>query len=360
MGCQSDNPKFKVKPSALGVMNEIVVISDDEIWNGPLGDSIRYYFGGAFPLTPQPEPIFDLKQYDPLSLESQPLRKELRTYLVVADLGDPSSEAAIFVKNDLGENGIAKAKSDPEFNTSVGRNKWATGQILVYLFADGYDNLADAIGKNFANISSLVRKHDDNQLKQLTYSRGVNRGLSKQIANIIGVESIDIPSDFVVVKEYPESQTIWLRKDVNVRKIIKDEYSRDQRADIGAVMNIVLGRKEYTSKAQLSKELMKDYFNAFGRSEVSSSEPNTYLVLNDQDLPILEFTSNFNGQYVKEYRGIWEMENDFLGGPFLSYQIVSGNNLIFVHSFVLALGTDKRDFIQQIEKIVSTINKNPA
>ena len=359
-GCKPDHPSFKVKPSALGVMNEIVVISDDDIWEGSIGDSLRYYFGGAYPITPQPEPIFDLKQYNVLSLEAQPLRKELRTYLIVGDLTDSSSETAKFIMNDLGEAGIAKSKSDPDFTSSVGRNKWATGQILVYLFADGIDNLAAAIGDNFASISSLVRQHDDTQLSQLTYSTGVNRGLSREIASLLGVESIEIPSDFEVVKKYPESQSVWLRKDVSVRKVIKDEFSRDQRADIGAVMNIVLGRETYTSESQLSKEAMKDDFNAFGRTEVSSPEPDSYLLLNDRDLPILEFSRDVDGQYTKEYRGIWEMENDFLGGPILSYRMVSGDNLVWVNSFVLAVGTEKRDFIQQIEKIVSNIKFSPT
>ena len=37
---------------------------------------------------------------------------------------------------------------------------------------------------------------------------------------------------------------------------------------------------------------------------------------NTVDLPVYEYAYQLNGSYTKELRGIWEMENDFMGGPF--------------------------------------------
>ncbi len=335
----SDNSSFKVKSSALGVMNEIIIISDQDIWDGPVGDSIRYFFGGAYPITPQPEPIFDLRHFTISELENRPLRKELRTYMIVSDLADSSSETAIMTRNDLGNNGIQKTINDLTFNTSIGKNKWANGQILIYLFANGFDRLASAVGSNFPSISTRVRSHDDLQLTQSTYARGTNKGLSSKLSEIIGC-SIELPIGYIVAKEMPDENMIWLRRDTK-----------------NATLNLVLHKENYTEKVQTTKANMKRLRNDFGKRFVSSAGANTYMLINDVDLPILEYTKDINGLYTKEFRGIWEMNNDFMGGPFITYLIVNGKDLIYVDAFVWAPGKDKRDFMQQLEKIVSSLNK---
>ena len=340
--CQpDDNSAFKVKPSALGIMNDILVVSDQDIWDGPIGDSLHYYFGGSYPITPQPEPIFDLRHFTPKELLNRPLRKELRTYLIVADLSATNSETSELVKNDLKESGISNQLNGKKSALTIGKDKWAHGQILIYLFADGLDNLAESIGKNFPSISTRIRQFDALQLKQSTYSRGSNQGLSDKVATVIGVD-IDIPFDYQLAKEVKEEGLIWLRKDT------KD-----------AVQNLVFRRQKYSSEDQTGKEYMKVLRNEFGKTHVSSSQPNSYMIINDVDLPILEYIKDINGLYTKEYRGIWEMENDFMGGPFITWMIVNDDDLIYVDGFVWAPGKTKRRLLQQLEKIVSTTNKNP-
>ncbi len=329
-----------MKPVALGVMNEIVVVSDQNIWDGAIGDSLDYYFGGAYPITPQAEPIFDLRHFAIDELVAQPLRKRLRTYLIVADLADPSSETAEMIRKDLGTDGVNRAMSDATFTTSVGKDKWATGQILIYLFANGYDALASAIRVNFSSISTRVRQHDDRQLTQSTYTRGVNKGLSRQIGQLIGV-SIEVPFEYFVAKEVQKENLVWLRKDTK-----------------NATLSLVLKKEKYTSDSQLTKSYMKGIRDDIGRRYVSSPEDNSYMLINDEDLPILEYSKEINGLYAREYRGIWEMENDFMGGPFMTYLLVNGEDLIYIDAFILALGKDKRNYMQQLEKIVSTVNKN--
>ena len=103
---------------------------------------------------------------------------------------------------------------------------------------------------------------------------------------------------------------------------------------------------------------MKALRDDFGRNHISSTEANTYMRINDEDLPILEYNKDINGLYAKEYRGIWEMENDFMGGPFHTWMIVNGDELIYVDGFVWSPGKTKRDMLQQLEQIVSTINKS--
>ena len=50
-------------PLAVGKTNEIRIVCDQDDWEGPLGDSIRYNFQSPFLLLPNPEPMFDLKHF---------------------------------------------------------------------------------------------------------------------------------------------------------------------------------------------------------------------------------------------------------------------------------------------------------
>ncbi len=335
----SESPRFKIKPNALGVMNEIVVITDDDIWSSIVGDTVRYFFEGIYPLTPRPEPIFDLRQYEVKELNAQPLKKELRTYLILANLNDTNSEITQFVMKDLGEERLQRARTDSSFNTSVGRDKWANGQILMYVFAYGTDELAAAVERNFNGISSKVNEHDAVQLEQLTYARGRNAGLSGNMIGRYGAE-INIPGDFRVALNAPEEDSLyWLRKDT------KD-----------GVINMAFRLFDYNDQNQLVTESMKNRFQTFGRF-VNSERENTYIVINDEDLPILEFNRTISSRYTKEYRGIWEMENDFMGGPFIIYNIVNETQgkLLSIDAFIFAPGKKKRDMMQQVDHIVKNI-----
>ena len=333
-----DNPTFQVKPAALGIMNDIVVICDQDIWDSPIGDSLDYYFGGAFPITPSPEPIFDLRHFTPKELIDQPLKKELRTYLILADMGAVNSETTDLVKGDLAKSGVSDPLSGKPHLSTIGRDKWANGQILIYVMADGFDNLASAVGAHFPSVSTKVLQHDHEQLRQSTFSRGPNGGLSRKVGELIG-KNIKIPFEYVQAKEVPEENMIWLRKDT------KD-----------ATINLVFKKEIYVEASQTSSSHMKALRDDFGRKHISSDQANSYMKINDVDLLILESNKEINGLYAKEYRGIWEMENDFMGGPFITYLIVNGDELIYVDGFVWSPGKRKREMLQQIELIVNTIN----
>ena len=332
--------RFKSKPKALGKMNEIVVVVDDDLWNGILGDTLSYYLGGYYPLTPKPEPIFDLRFMPLKELNASSLKRQLRTYLILANLSDVESEMTKFVKSDLGEQGLMKAQSDPSFRSSVGTDKWAYGQILIYLFDFTIDGLANTIVDNFEGISARVNNHDRRQLYQSAFPRGTNQGISALLSERFSSE-IEIPFEYQIIQDAEEfNKTIWVRKDTE-----------------SGYANIVFHEYPYTDQGQLLKNSIRDRFNTFGKLYVSSPEPNSYLAVNDIDLPILEFDRTIGNRYGKECRGIWEMENDFMGGPFMSYVIVNQDEGRFlqVDGFIYDPGSKKRDLMQQIDLIVKSI-----
>ncbi len=335
--CARDMPQgWSPKATAFGKINEIIIVADDELWDGPTGDSIRFYFSSAYPLMPQPEPIFDLRHFTPQELKNFPSRKELRTYMVVGNLNDPSSPTTKMIKEDLGSEKILRSKEDPTYTVTIGKDKWAEGQILMYLFAYSEEALIDQIIEKFPSLADRVNQHDHKRIENVVYFKGANNYLGSRIRDSLGF-TIDIPQEYIPVMESKEF--MWMRKETR-------EVS----------YNVMLHSLPYTDQAQLTKEGIKEIRDKLGRRYIQSPVEGSYMKINDIDLPILEYKTNISGNFGVIARGIWEMEADFAGGPFFSYLLLNEekNQLAFVDVFVLAPGEEKRNHMQQLEMIAQT------
>ena len=287
---------------------------------------------------PSPEPMFDIRHFTPVELISETLRKELRTYIIIADLNEPESAATQMLRRDLGEERYLSAKSDSSFHTSVGKDKWARDQILIYLFGNGKEEVYETIRKNYSAIAKRVRLHDKYKLDASIYVlKNENRGLMRDISEKFGF-TFRIPGDYDNIKP-DEENFMWFRKDAK-----------------RALMNIVVQKFEYTSEDQLTTESIIAMRDEYGKKHISSEAPGSYMVTNTEDLPTYDYTYEIDGQYTKEIRGIWEMENDFYGGPYATYVILNKekNELIFIDTFVLGPGQKKRDMMMQLDYIVKT------
>jgi len=149
-----------------------------------------------------------------------------------------------------------------------------------------------------------------------------------------------VATDFKTVQDSLAYQGFfWMRKD--------DKH--------GAV-NMALRMYDYSGPDMITKAAAKDRFNLFAR-KISSEAQGSYGVINDVDLPILEYDRSINNHFTREWRGIWEMEQDFMGGPFISYAIIneSKQKMLVVDAIFFAPGVKKRGLMQQIDHIVKSI-----
>ena len=324
-------------PNAFGKLNEIIIITDDRIWEGPVGDTLRYYYGAAFPILPQPEPIFDLRQFTPAELEKDPIRREFRNYILLGNLNEEDSPTTQLMKADLKEERLEKARQDPNYTSAVARDKWAKNQLLVYQFAFSDDDLIENIKKNFPAIAKRVQEADRDKIEATIYFGGENPAIQAEVADKMGTK-IRVPSDYSLA--ISNEDLIWMRREID---------------NINS--NLLIRKIDYRDQSQLSKQGIKAIRDSLGRKYVSSTIPNTYMRINDVDLPMFTSVKTLNNKYTLEARGIWEMANDFMGGAFISYLIHNPEKeeLLFVDGFVYAPGKDKRNFMQQLEFIMSTV-----
>lgn len=324
-------------PMAFGRVNGIAIIADKALWEGPVGDSLRSYYSSAYLILPQPEPLFDLSHYTIEQLNEETTRRELRNYLIVANLDDSSSPTTQMVLQDIGSEKARRAKEDPSYSTVIGKDKWAQGQLLIYQFAHSEDALYANIRKSFPAVAKRFNKADEDKIDASLFQGGENKRLTEQLRSKMDVQ-LRIPSDFFLALD--NDDIFWIRK----------ESSK-------ASSSIILKKLKYTSQAQLTREGIKAVTDSIGRYYVSSQIPKTYQKINDVDLPMFVDITTVNGKYAVAARGIWEMENDFMGGPFVSYLVHNPekNELIFLEGFVYAPGEDKRNFIQNLEYLISQV-----
>ncbi len=324
-------------PTAYGNLNDISVIADTSLVASEAGDTLDYYFGAAYPILPQPEPIFDLRYYTPWQLQATPILRELRTYLVLADLEETESPTTEMVMKDIGTERLRRDNLQNGYGTTVGRDKWANGQILVYMYGYGQQALKENIRNNFPSVMQRIYEAESKKMDATIYFKGENRAAMDILEKEMGIR-IRIPATYELVMQDTAASVYWLR----------DERTKSSS-------NIMLKRVKYEEQEQLSRTGLKALRDSLGQY-VTSAQPGSYMKINDVDLPLYVSTTNLNGTYALEAQGIWELENDFMGGPFISYLVYNENKpyLVLLDGFVHAPGKEKRDFIQEIEFILHT------
>lgn len=331
--------QLESQPSAFGEVNQLVVVGEAAVLQSGLGDTVDFIFGGPYPVLPQPEPIFDIRFFTTEELMASAERRQMKNYLILADLNEPESAAAKMVLADLSPEKVEEARSGEGFKTVLAKDKWAKGQNIIYMFGFGREKILKNIQENNYNV---IRRLQSENLKKLNlglFVGGHNTQVEERIRGSLGV-TIPLPASFYVAADDPATRTIWVRKETE---------------DIS--QNIFIHRLPYRSQEQFSLDSIKTLRNNLLKRYVSSEIPDTYVVINDRDLPLLAEPLTLNNYYAVEVRGIWEMENDFMGGPFISFLIhnPSQQELLFVDGFVYAPGEDKRPLIQQLESILREV-----
>lgn len=328
---------MSAKATAYGKMSSLIVVADDDVWESAVGDSIRFYFQAPYILLPQPEPIYDVRQFTPEDLAADQLKKEQHSYLIVGNLSDEDSPTAQMIRKTMGEERLEEAKASPSFNSSVVLNPWASNQTVIYQFGWTDQELADHIVDNFAAMSERYREGVLEKVKAKTYPIGQNKKGEAIIEDKFDVK-VDLPKSYEVGVDVDDF--LWARNETDFIS-----------------SNLLFYSVDYEDEAQLSKEGIKSIRDSITRHYIASTTPDSYMQVNDVDLPMFTTVKTINDNYSLEARGIWNIVNDHMGGPFLSVLIHNPNKkkLLFVDAFVYAPGKKKRDLMVQLEYILSTL-----
>jgi len=154
--------------------------------------------------------------------------------------------------------------------------------------------------------------------------------------------SINFPSAYRIAKE--ENNVYWIRKDITT-----------------GTTNLLLYELPYKAISKndsLVNQIVK-MRDSVNKKYIPGPTEDAYVITEDDYAPFLKETIIDNKPTI-ETKGIWDMKNAFMSGPFVNYLIddkVNQRYIVF-EGFAFAPSVAKRDYIFELEAIVKSIKIN--
>ena len=294
----SDNQQ-KLLPASSGNINNISVVTNDELWEGAVGEVIRENFGRPIYGLPQIEPIFSL------------------SHIPSKVFSGFATKSRTILKIDVSEN-------EGVFNF---KNTYASPQRIIQITANSPDKIIEIINENLNSIYSTMY-FSEIQEKQRRISKNLNK--TQAIKKNTGV-SLKFPSAYRVAKA--DTNFVWIRRDI----------------ETGSVNLFIQRQRNQTEQSIIEKR------DSISKIYIPGPVENTYM---STDLIYTPNTQQINvgGKQVFETRGLWEIEDQFMAGPFLNFQIKLGDDdFIMLDGFVYSPGSTKREYIFELEAIMRSL-----
>jgi len=112
----------------------------------------------------------------------------------------------------------------------------------------------------------------------------------------------------------------------------------------------------YISDSTFTLNYLLNKRDSFLRANVPGPTPGSYMVT-EHRVPVVFQITRHNGNYAADLRGLWTVEHDFMGGPFvmLAELDVSRQRMVVADGYVYAPTKDKRNLIRQVEAMVYSL-----
>ena len=295
--------------SSNGNINTITVVMPNQLWQGTIGQTVRDMYSYPAEGLPQQEPLYDLKQIPP----------EIFTGFA------QSSRSVLWI-------GISDHTS-----VRIDKNTYAQPQTIAVFTAPTTELLIEIIISQSNKVIETIRKQERiERLRRIRKSTYTNHGLEKKF----GI-SLTMPSAYNTLKE--GENTIWFQREI-------------QKGHINLLVLTTPYDETIVSHKNLKQIIAKR--DSVGKAFIPGRLPNSYLITEKAYEPYVYHTS-FGNKPAVEIRGTWEVQGDFMAGPFLQYIIndKANNRNIVLEGFVFAPSTAKRDYIFEVETILRSIKE---
>ena len=292
-------------PSAVGGTSEVLVVVPEYIWKGSYGDSIRQYFSEPVWGLPSSEPMFILTQQNSLSKFLQKFRNIL---IINVDAGYEMS------------------------NLRIRNNVFANNQLIFYIDAPSADSVVSNIFRNKDIISANI----------LAKGRDAIIADYKKVAVKLIVDKLK--EKFLIDIVIPRPYSLDMERD-NFVWISREEGERQ--------WGILIWEVPYLRTSQLDTDSLIFRMNAMTRSHVPGSIVGSYMA-DEPRIPPEVKRFEKNGVYSVQMNGLWQMENGYMGGPYVNHTIVDikRGRLVTAHGFVFYPNRDKLQMVRQLEAIL--------
>ena len=302
--------KSLMMPNASGLPYEMLVVMDDEQWERPLGRAVFNVLDSDVPGLPQSERSFRITRVEPSGMSSNMFR--IMRNIIKVD--------------------IQNIYTQPKFKFA--RNVYSYPQMVMTLQAPDEASLAQYVEENAQSIIDFFTKAEMNrEINNLSEKH--NPVVSQLAQELLGVD-VWVPYE---VNKYKKGKN-FLWASTNTGK--KD-------------MNIVLYSYPYTDKNTFTLEYFLNKRDSVMKVNIPGGYEGSYMTTQRDYVYVKDAT--VHGKYAQVARGLWRVQGDRMGGPFVSHSRVDEVNgrIVVAEAFVYAPESLKRDLIRRMEAALYTL-----
>ena len=296
-----------------GKANEVVIVISNESWNGNPGELLRATLAQSHVCLPQNEPIFDL-----VNVPHEGFKKIFRTArnIIQTTISSTVDSAGVILKDDV----------------------WAYPQATVQVQAKNAQEFADVFNKNSSRILSYFLLAEKKRLT-MNYQKYYEKLVYDALDNNFGL-TMTVPPGFAIARQ--KENCIWYRYET-------PEISQ----------GIVLYTIPYTSDSTFTVNYLIAKNDSVLEINVPGPTDGSYMTTEKRLDQVFNITEH-NKNYASEMRGLWRLENDFMGGPYISLAELDASNqrVVVAFGYVYAPSKDKRNLLQQVEAMIYSMKLN--
>ena len=289
-------------PSNTGAINEVVIVIDDPIWYGASGDSLRQSLSSEVPGISWSEPLFDVIQINSTAFSR--IFKTHRNLLIV----------------QMGQ------QSKVYFDTKT----YAQNQWLCIVEYQTIEDLPRLLGQYAPIMAYQIEQKEQERYTAILPPKRQSEVLRKGFNLHFG-----LPSEYKLVLD--TNRFCWFEYNPPDKEIIKGVFVYEYPSTSSFNSNIILSARD---------SVLQQF--VFGSSEGS------YMTTERLYPPYIS-THTHNALEGLKVKGLWKMQNAFMGGPFVSHFLndTINDRILVIEGFLFNPGEDKRNSLQELEWLIS-------
>jgi hypothetical protein len=297
-----------VWPDATGRSGELLIVIDNKKWQSPVGDSLANLFTSEIKGLPQKEPVFDFTR---ISTQS-------------------------FSKLHSGHRNIVRVKISSNVKENlflIRKNVWARPQTVIDIYAQT-DSAFYKIFKSYkhALIDSLVLSDQKNYITAYSKTRSPEARKALKQKGF----TLDVPQGYhLKVNKY---NFVW--------------FEQNTAAVVQGILVFVFDKAGYYHDKNLLLQQLDSALKMNIPGPVNGSFMQT-----DGIYPPVWRDSLSTEKVLLEVRGLWSTKGYAMGGPYVARIFYDGKKeqKLVLFGFVYAPNQPKRNYLRQIEAIMSTL-----
>jgi hypothetical protein len=306
--CNEEKRKKALLPNISGKAGEVIVVIDKGLWEGSVGTVLRDTLTADCPFLPQREPLYNLVDVAPSGFGNM---FQIHRNIIVVNVSSSVTEPGVVIRQNL----------------------WAAPQCVIYINAANTESAVALIKENGSKIVTTLEQAERDRV--ITNSRKYEeRALAPAVTEVIG-GSPHFPSGYQLKKKTADFAWITYAPQGTQQSILAFKYPIAEGEDM------------------MSKTSLIDNINGMLKNNVPGMFENTYMTIASGITPSVKYM-NYKGHAFAEIRGLWDVYNDYMGGPFVAHAFYSqdGKDMIVLLAFVYAPKYDKRQYLRQVESIL--------